>query len=798
MKKVEILAPAGSIDGLKAAISGGCDAVYIGGSRFGARAYAKNPDREKLIYAIDLAHLYGKKIYLTVNTLIKDREIDELFAYISPYYEAGLDAVIVQDIGAMEWIHCNFPDLPIHASTQMTLTSALGAELLRPLGVTRFVPARELGMEEIKKMRKETSLEIEIFVHGALCYCYSGQCLLSSMIGGRSGNRGRCAQPCRMPYTLESSKNKQKGYFLSPKDMCTLDILGEILKTGVNSLKIEGRMKGEEYAALTSFLYGKYAGLYFELGRDGYQRYIKDHKKEFEYDKMALMDLYNRGGFSSGYFKNPHGKTMMSMKRPNHFGVLVGKTIEVKKNQAKIQLLEEVHSHDVLEFRNEQEEALYDYTTGSSLKKGSLAIAKLMPLSGVKKGDLVYRTKNQKLIHWIQEEILNKEKKIPLKGELTLETGRPARLVLKTDDTFVTVEGQAVEKAIKSPLTWEQAAAAIDKIQDTLYSFKELKGQISRDAFLPVKALKELRRAALLKLGEESLKAYRRERRTPVEPEYLKDGEGSSCEPMEIQASVWTRAQFQRVLQKEEVSRIYVGAEHFSLEAVKGMLEEAHIKNKELYIAMPYIFRNRGMEGFSAYLLKEADGYLVRNFEGAAYLKERTEKPFLMDTGMYTFNRYAKTYWKRTGAEDVTVPVELNGKELKIRGIQGDILLAYGHIPLMITAQCMVDNSQSCEKKSSIYFLSDRKGKELFGENICKFCYNVIYDGTACSLLPEAKSIKSLFPKGIRMDFTVEDEQAVELILKNYINVFRYNKEEAKEDKVLYTGNTGHFRKGVE
>ena len=251
---IELLAPAGSYEALEAAFSAGADAVYIGGSQFGARAYADNLDEEKMCRAIDLAHLQGKKLYLTVNTLLKDSEIEEqLFRYLLPYYREGLDGVIVQDFGVLELIREAFPLLPIHASTQMAVTGASGARVLEELGVKRVVTARELSLAEISDIRKQTNIEIESFVHGALCYCYSGQCLMSSLIGGRSGNRGRCAQPCRLPYEVfEKGKrlNSDKtAYPLNTKDMCTLELLPEIIRAGVTSLKIEGRMKKPEYTA---------------------------------------------------------------------------------------------------------------------------------------------------------------------------------------------------------------------------------------------------------------------------------------------------------------------------------------------------------------------------------------------------------------------------------------------------------------------------------------------------------------------------------------------------------------------
>lgn len=304
--EIEVLAPAGDFDTLQAAIEAGADAVYVGGKKFGARAYAKNFSEEELVAAIDYVHLHGRKIYLTVNTLIKEREFDELYDYLLPYYEHGLDAVIVQDVGAMDYIMKQFPGLGIHASTQMTITNSISAQYLESIGVERVVPARELSLKEIRKIRDNTSLEIECFVHGALCYCYSGQCLLSSMIGGRSGNRGQCAQPCRLPYQVNHEKKAKD--ILSLKDLCTIHLIPELIESGITSFKIEGRMKQPSYVALVTKMYRKYVDLYINCGKNGF--------RVSESDEQELKNAYQRRGYCDGYYRRHNGKEMLSLERP--------------------------------------------------------------------------------------------------------------------------------------------------------------------------------------------------------------------------------------------------------------------------------------------------------------------------------------------------------------------------------------------------------------------------------------------------------------------------------------------------
>ena len=298
-KDFELLAPAGNLEIFKGVIESGADAVYVGGSMFGARAYANNFTEEELLEAIDFAHLRGVKVYLTVNTLIKNSEFSKLYDYLLPYYKRGLDAVIVQDIGVVKAIHEYFPSMEIHTSTQMTVTGADGVRFLSQFGVTRVVMAREVSLAEMKRIHEETGMELEAFVHGALCYSYSGQCLFSSILGGRSGNRGRCAQPCRLPYTVEGKKDE---YILSLKDMCGIKALDKLHDAGVYSLKIEGRMKQLEYACGVV----KY-----------YRSYIDSKKPVSDADYERIKALGNRCGFTDRYYFDHNGSDMVTYVKPN-------------------------------------------------------------------------------------------------------------------------------------------------------------------------------------------------------------------------------------------------------------------------------------------------------------------------------------------------------------------------------------------------------------------------------------------------------------------------------------------------
>ena len=410
---VEVLAPAGSYDIMKAVINAGADAVYLGGDMFGARAYAGNLNKEEMIRALDYAHLRDKKIYLTVNTLLKENECThELVDYIAPFYEAGLDACIVQDMGVFKILHSAFPDMHMHASTQMTITGEKGASILKEMGAMRIVTARELTLDEIRQIHEKCDIEIESFVHGALCYCYSGQCLLSSMNGTRSGNRGRCAQACRLDYSVVNNdkviNDSKSSYPLSPKDMCALDILPDIIDAGVYSMKIEGRMKNVTYAAGVTSIYRKYTDMYLENGRKGYH--------VSQEDKNMLLDIFNRGSFTSGYYNSEKGKNMMSLSRPNHMGVKALQVVKNDNGRILFKALTDINPQDVFEIDSDNA-----YTSGDSYKKGSTFTVNLSRKLPLYKDRIIYRMKNGSVTKEIAEKLLAGADEVKVKPEYFIQ-----------------------------------------------------------------------------------------------------------------------------------------------------------------------------------------------------------------------------------------------------------------------------------------------------------------------------------------------------------------------------------------
>ena len=494
----EILAPAGTPAALEAAIRAGADAIYLGGSFFSARAFAGNFDQEELLGAIDEAHLFGVKIYMTVNTLMKEKEMEELTSFMEPYYKAGLDGVIVQDVGCAKVLKEEFPDLPLHASTQMSISSEYGAALLKAQGFRRIVPARELSLIEIKEIKDATGLEMETFVHGAMCFSYSGKCLLSSFAGGRSGNRGRCAQPCRKCY--------ETSYAMSMKDMCTLKILPDLIDAGIDSFKIEGRMKNPVYVASAVDAYRRACDHYLEMIAKGnfqsktYEEFVLPLEKD-------LADIYNRGGFSEGYYFTDKGPDMMASERPNHTGVLIGKVEKIKPPEILLRLCEDVHAQDVLEIRP----ADVELTSADGGVKGELLSLKGKEFRKVQIGQAVYRTRNNQLISRIEKEIIEPEKQIPVKGKICAKEGMPLAITIE-GEVAVTAEGAIVEKAKKQPTGREDLEEKLRKTGGSIVCFDQVEIDIDEDIFVPMSAFNQLRREAVKAFRQKMTERYRREK----------------------------------------------------------------------------------------------------------------------------------------------------------------------------------------------------------------------------------------------------------------------------------------------
>ena len=800
--RVEILAPAGSMECLKAAIAAGADAVYTGGALFGARAYAHNLTEEELLEAIDYVHLHGRRLYLTVNTLIKDREMEkQMYDYLLPYYRQGLDAVIVQDIGLFRFIRKHFPDLPIHASTQMTLTGVDGAKFLEKEGAQRIVTSRELSMAEVKKIADETELEIESFVHGALCYCYSGQCLFSSFIGGRSGNRGQCAQPCRLLYRTPEAKRPQ--YLLSLKDICTLELIPEMIESGIYSFKIEGRMKKPEYAAAVAFQYRKYADLYLKYyeecpAEEDPAAYAMKKYRVREEDRQMLLDLYNRGGFHTGYYHTQNGREMISLNRPNHAGVPAVKVLAKKGRNVTAKALTDLYPQDIIELpmRKGREKA-DNYTCNDAVRKGMNVQIPVFADTPFKRDEIWMRTRNSTLIDTLREEFVNGKIKERICGTFRLYPQEKATLTVKCRDAEITVAGEKAQEALSQPMSRERIEKQLRKTGNTEFEFSFLKAEIGEKVFLPMQSLNELRREALETLEKVICEKYRRSGE-------VKDPEEDKTElSMEEEvlsgwtASVRTAEQMEVILEEEAIGRIYVDCTMFpriwEKDSYVEWITKVHAAGKEIYLVMPYIFRERTRKQYEAAYNRIFgagwDGILIANYESFAFLKEHGYTGRIMtDYNLYEFNQESRKFWKEKGVFEFTAPVELTERELQDLRVKDGEVIVYGYLPMMISAGCIQKTTRGCLKKSGQTTITDRYRNPFVVKNECDYCYNILYNYVPLYLGDRMEEVYQIGPGRIRLMFTTERQQEVRQILSAYF--------EGKElPEGTYT--RGHWKRGI-
>ena len=800
----EVLAPAGSMEAFRAAVQAGADAIYLGGSQFGARAYADNFTEASLIEAIEYAHIYGVKVYLTVNTLFRNEELLQLYDYLAPFYEAGLDAVIVQDFGAMKKIAEWFPKLPIHASTQMTVTTPYAYELLQRYGVTRVVPARELSMEEIAALKQGGHVpEVEVFVQGALCYCYSGQCLMSSFLGGRSGNRGRCAQPCRLPYevsSLDGETIRTKGsYLLSPKDLCGLEAVPDLIEAGVDSFKIEGRMKKPEYVAATTRGYRKIV----DACMNGTYS-----KKLVESVRKEMAEIFNRGGFTNGYYNKNNGEDMMSVNTPGHCGVAVGKVMDVQKNQAKISLIQSVHAGDILVIGNG--DRAMTLTCNKEEKQGNTIMLNVPKSKERLQGRMVMRMLHYPLMQELQRYI-TEERIIGIGGRMTLRAGEPASLTVSCEerDVMVTVEGDPVEKASAKPIAQETVKDKITQTGGTRYRFDDFVIEMEDDVFYPMKALKELRRLAIGRLEEEiqnkSRRSFERLTKEQIEMQLrmskqraAMSGKNNIDRKRDAQQSVTTTSSSKNILvvssmeqwrialqYQNAFSRIYVDMQYMSYNDILSLIEQGN----SFYYMLPPVWRSRSLAEWRKLPIDRMHGIVIRNIDELAWLKSiGYTGHIVMDYSVYAMNVIAEQFlWEQFPDAILTLPVELNQKQLERLTLSNTELEVYGYQQLMVSAQCVRNTTTGCNRKNDRLYLIDRMGKHFYVASICKYCYNLIYNSVP-TVLYDILSPGLQSDCNLRLHFTRETEEEMREVIERFLEGRPYSGELTR----------GHYKRGVE
>lgn len=738
MKKVELLSPAGSYKALEGAISAGADAVYLGGEQYGARAYADNFSTKEIIQGIHFAHVFGKKIYLTVNTLVKEKELAPLYDFLVPFYENGLDGVIVQDLGALCFIRSHFPGLLLHASTQMTVTGWRGAELLLKEGVSRVVPARELALSEIIEMKKRTGIEIEAFIHGAMCYSYSGQCLFSSLLGGRSGNRGRCAQPCRLPYEVEGHR---ESYVLSMRDMCTLEILPELIRAGIDSFKIEGRMKKPEYAAGVTAIYRKYIDRYYEgMGNDDTDENSYQIDEE---DRKRLHSLYIRSNTGEGYYHRHNGKDMLTLDSPAYSETDEKLLKEIRESYIDRRLSVPVNAQIRMEAGKE---------TTLTLAGGGETVTL--------KGDVVQAALKQPLS---EEKIINQIRK---SGQSLLCIDQVQ--VKKDGDVFVPV-------------------STLNKLR------REASAELELALIRKNELAHEDRQAIVPQTYEGPGKSLRQKSMESCQQSVM------------LHAAVRTKEQLLAAIEQkmERIYLDYSFFTGDGLEMLREFLKNVQNVGTVFYAVTPYIVRTTNERCLQ--IIRQAiedkicSGVLIRNLESFAFFKNYlSPEQMVLDANLYFWNEESIRFWSGKVSE-YYLPVEGNAKEWKALSVYNggsfpkQSAQIYGRLPMMVTANCVKKTTDTCRKTSGILTMKDRYGKLFPVYHDCISCYNVIYNSVPLSLHELFRDFP-LKEMCCRMDFTVEDRMEAAKVMEYFKQLA--SGQYAKPVYGEYT--TGHLKRGVE
>ncbi len=758
--ETELLAPAGSFDSARAAVNAGADAIYMGGPLFSARAYAESSNEDMLSETIDFCHLRGVKVFMTLNTLLKETELATVRDYLKAYVEKGLDGVIVQDLGVMRLVREYYPNLELHVSTQMAVTGVRTARRLMELGAKRIVLARELSLGEIREIYEQTGAELEVFAHGALCYSYSGNCLMSSFIGGRSGNRGRCAGTCRLPFDVYDEADKQlnrsnEQYLLSMCDLNTLHRLPEMIEAGVYSFKIEGRMKSPEYTAAVTSVYRKYLDRAMEYVKDNTCASNATHTSDAEYisspgsgnaeharqsgqagfivepeDERLLTEVFDRAGVTDGYLDGKNGRAMLTVAgKPEHRG------------------------------------------------------------------------RDEALIADIRSRYIDRDIKLPIYAKVKLYKDEPIELEYSYGRTKVSFKSHmTVQGADRRPTLIEDVEDKIGRLGDTDFVLEDCEIELDDDCFVPMRALNELRREAADELTRHILSDYIKDNglactdnkadNAEVKLRVSSDSYKGLHLHATIRATVETTEQFEACLDTADL--VYIDSAFFEPSEYAEYARRAHEAGRLIGLRLPYIWRDKAERYFEEHTaaVRKAnfDIYLFRNTESLLYFHEKgllNGKEFATDSSLYTFNIAARTELAELIPEDLRagyvcacMPLELNGRELEALAadrksggaeetdkVPCSELTVYGRAPMMVSAQCLNKTVQGCDRRCKCLQLKDRTGAVMPVKNVCRFCYNEIYNSVPTMLYDVKAVIEQIAPDSLRYDFTTETAAEVRQIL---------------------------------
>ncbi len=743
MTKVELLAPVGDWNCLKAAVQNGADAVYFGVEQFNARMYAANFNVEDMKQVIEYCKLRNVKTNLTLNTLLENCEFDNAVDLAKEAYKTGVDAIIVQDLGLAKYLIDNIPGLPIHASTQMTVHNLQGVLKLEKLGFDRVVLSRELSCEEIEYICKNCKVEIETFIHGALCICYSGQCLFSSVVGGRSGNRGKCAGPCRLPYELISEnaetherKSIDKGYLLSTKDLCGIAYLPRLVQAGVKCFKIEGRMKSPEYVATVTRIYRKY----IDMVLNNYD-FIIDEK-----DINDLMQVFNRGGFSDGHLDSKHNRNLIFPEKPSNMGIYLGtiKKYNSNKGHITLQLEEDLELGDSISVSNEASKYLVSELMIKNVNQKKVSANTEVTIGrmkgNIKVGDKVYRISSKALSDFAKASYDNREnKKIPLNCTVTIKKNTPISMEISTNkntcynELYSSIYVKEISNmipidALKTPISVERVVKQISKTTNTPFSFENITVLLDDGLYVPsISTLNELRRTALEKVEQEILSRAKRtlldlSKKSKESITYTPNVKNPEISVLFRQLELdfdYTK------LDKEKITNIYVSLELFISKKYSKIISYFS-DNYNLYIYVPSIiktnYKNIALSTIEqAVMIYNIKGFIVSNIGDFELLKKYSKDyEFIGNYTLNVFNNNTMEEYRKLGLSRITLSRELNQELIKEMLANANInteMIVYGNLPLMASSYCFLGETNKCYpdcgtncKKNNKYYLKDRLG----------------------------------------------------------------------------------------
>lgn len=825
---VELLAPAGSREALVAAVENGANAIYLAGNAFGARAYASNFDREALREAIHFAHLRKVAIHVTVNTIVADEEMGPLRDYLRFLYEAGADAVLVQDLGVARVAHETVPDLPLHASTQMSVSSLEGVKALAELGFTRVVLARELSLKEIRHICAHAPVEIETFMHGALCVCYSGQCLMSSMIGGRSGNRGRCAQPCRLPYTLVDEKgqdvlgDKAGSYLLSPRDLSTIDVIPDLIEAGVSSLKIEGRMKRPEYVATVVRTYREAIDTYY-AGK-GYA--VTQEERD------DLAQIFNRD-FTTAYLEGRPGKAMMSDRRPNNRGLLIGRVtaydwdrrIVTVKLSGRLGLGDQVDFWVKVGGRVTATISALTDAKGRAVEEGQAGdtVSFAIP-SAVRDHDRVFKVYDARLMERAKETYASGApvRRIPVAIAVRAAIGEPLTVTL-CDAEGHRGEGRTDfigESARKRPLSEEIIRKQVSRLGTSVYEMKSLHCDIEGEVMVPMSEINEARRKAVealdaLRLKEIEAREHRPEpkftdriaRPTPKKARFLVAvdtlGKAEAALAAGADGILFGGESYEhRVIAPEEYERAWQMAREagaridFNTPRIVHDGQQKHVE--------------RLLAAFDAF---PPDAVHVHNIAMLALVRRLTDFAIHADYSLISYNKQTLAFLKDYGVSGATLSPELTAKEIRQLAKESPLPLTcivHGRLELMVSNYCVTGSflggcgegpcTQPCTRGH--FALKDRKDA-LFPLAMDQFCHMHVLNSKVLSMMPHAMKFRAAGIETMQIEAKAMGEKEIAAIVKAYRKAMAFPEEPAEaqlswiheqEGKDI---TRGHYFRGV-